>query len=180
MCQEDCMAIREILRLGNPVLRIDCAPVTSFESGRLGDLVADLRDTLENFRRSNGFGRAIAAPQIGVTERIIYIDAGEPVAMVNPVIVRRSRKQMTLWDDCFSFPDLMVRVKRNLAVLVRYQDREGRKQELDAEGSLSELLQHEIDHVHGILAVDRAIDSKHIVYRTELERAAKERMEVVL
>lgn len=174
------MAIREILRLGNPVLRIDCAPVTSFESERLGDLVADLRDTLENFRRSYGFGRAIAAPQIGVTERIIYIDAGEPVAMVNPVIVRRSRKQMTLWDDCFSFPDLMVRVKRNLAVLVRYQDREGRKQELEADGSLSELLQHEIDHVHGILAVDRAIDSKHIVYRTELERAAKERMEVVL
>lgn len=174
------MAVREILRLGNPVLRIDCTPVTSFESGRLADVVADLRDTLENFRKINGFGRGIAAPQIGVSERVIYIDAGGPVAMANPVIVRRSRKQMTLWDDCFSFPDLMVRVTRNLSVRVRYQDRDGRRQELEAEGALSELLQHEIDHVHGILAVDRAIDSKHIVYRTELERAAKERGEVVL
>lgn len=174
------MAVRMILRLGNPALRIDCAPVTSFGSGRLADVVADLHDTLEDFRKSNGFGRGIAAPQIGVGERIIYIDAGEPVAMVNPVIVRRSRKQMTLWDDCFSFPDLMVRVKRNLSILVRYQDGEGRKRELEAEGALSELLQHEIDHIHGILAVDRAIDSKHIVYRTELERAAKERVEVVL
>jgi peptide deformylase len=174
------MAVREILRLGNPVLRIDCSPVTSFESGRLADIVADLRDTLEHFRESNGFGRGIAAPQIGVAERIIYIDAGRPVAMANPVIIRRSRKQMILWDDCFSFPDLLVRVRRNLSVRVRYQDCEGRKQELEAEGALSELLQHEIDHVRGILAVDRAIDSKHIVYRTELERSAKEKGDVAL
>jgi len=174
------MAVREILRLGNPLLRIDCAPVTSFGSGRLAEVVGDLRDTLEDFRKGHGFGRGIAAPQIGVTERVIYIDAGEPVALVNPVVVRRSRRQMTLWDDCFSFPDLMVKVKRTLSIHVRYQDSEGRDHLMEAEGALSELLQHEIDHVHGILAVDRAIDSKHIVYRSELERSAMVKGEVAL
>ena len=77
---------------------------------------------------------------------------------------------MTLWDDCFSFPDILVKVNRSLSIDLRYQDEEGKKRTLRAESGLSELLQHEIDHLNGILAIDRAVDSKHIVFRSEYER----------
>jgi peptide deformylase len=168
------MATIPILQLGNPALRELCPPVRAFDAQRLDGIVQDLRDTLEDVRRRNGFGRGIAAPQIGVSERLIFIDAGSPLAMVNPAIVRRSRKAMTLWDDCFSFPDLSVKVRRNLSIHVRYQDLRGRRHMLEAEGGLSELLQHEIDHLNGVLAIDRAIDSRHIVYRRELEKRERE------
>jgi peptide deformylase len=167
------MATRQILQLGNPLLRVRCAAVRNLPEPGVGALVDDLRDTLHEFRSLNGFGRGIAAPQIGVTQRVILVDTGEPLAMVNPVIVKRSRKMMTLWDDCFSFPDLLAKVKRNLAIDVQYLDLAGRRQRIEAEGAFSELLQHEIDHLDGILAIDRAIDSKHIVYRRELEKREK-------
>jgi len=174
------MATKEILQLGNPVLRSTCSPVKAVERNILEALVEDLRDTLYDFRTRNGFGRGISAPQIGESKRVIFVDAGEPLPLINPVIIKRSRKQVMLWDDCFSFPDLLVKVKRNLAIEVRYQDLSGRKRHLAAEGALSELLQHEIDHINGILAIDRAIDTKHIVYRRELEKREKAREEVLL
>lgn len=174
------MATKPILMLGNPLLRETCTPVRSFQPGHLEQLAGDLRDTLDDFRHRNGFGRGIAAPQIGVTERLIFIDVGAPLAMVNPQIVRRSRRKMTLWDDCFSFPDLMVKVKRHLAISMRYQDLQGRTHTLDADGALSELLQHEIDHINGILAIDRAIDSRHIAYRSELQKKEQGREKVLL
>jgi peptide deformylase len=111
---------------------------------------------------------------------MVVIETGEVTVLVNPVIVRRSRKKMTLWDDCFSFPDLAVKVKRNVSVEVRYQDIGGHQHRIHAEGALSELLQHEIDHLDGILAIDRAIDSNHIVYKKELERKDHEREPVML
>ena len=77
---------------------------------------------------------------------------------------------MTLWDDCFSFPDLSVKLKRHLSVDVRYRDAEGKEHTLKARGALAELLQHEIDHVNGVLAIDRAVDSRHIVYTAELKK----------
>ena len=167
------MAVRDILQLGNPLLRVNCKQVKSFGTPDLRSIVADLRDTLHDFKSRNGFGRGIAAPQIGVMQRVVFIDVDRPLALVNPVIKRRSSKRMVLWDDCFSFPNLLVKVKRNLSIEVAYQDAEGAKHHILAEGALSELLQHEIDHVNGILAIDRAIDSKHIVFRSEHEKWAK-------
>jgi peptide deformylase len=161
------MAVKTIMRLGHPALRADCRRVRDFGSLELDDLIRDLADTLSDFKQTHGFGRGIAAPQINVPVRALYIDVGDPLPMCNPVITRRSRKKMTLWDDCFSFPDLMVRVRRHLSILVRYQDLAGHHHTLRAEGPLSELLQHEIDHTNGILAIDRAIDSRHIIYRSE-------------
>jgi peptide deformylase len=166
------MAIQRIRLLGDPVLRTPCAAVKSFGAGETARLVDDLRDTLESFRSANGYGRGIAAPQIGVSRAVIVTNVVTPLALINPVIVKRSRKAMTLWDDCFSFPDLLVRVKRHLCVDVRYQDSAGKTHLIHAEGGLSELLQHEIDHLNGILALDRAIDSRHIVYRSEHEKWA--------
>lgn len=167
------MAVREILQLGNPTLRMKCTTVKSFGDDHVQSVAADLLDTLSDFRSRRGFGRGIAAPQIGVSERIVVLHTDQPLVLVNPVILRRSRRHMTLWDDCFCFPDILARVRRSLSVEVRYQDENGRRHTLKAGGGLSELLQHEIDHLDGILAVDRAIDSKHIVFRTEYEKWGK-------
>jgi peptide deformylase len=167
------MSVRDILQLGNPLLRVNCTKVKSFGTAELHSIADDLRDTLHDFKSRNGFGRGIAAPQIGAMQRVIVIHVVQPLALVNPVIKRRSRKLMLLWDDCFSFPNLLVKVKRNLSIEVSYQDMEGTKHRILAEGALSELLQHEIDHINGILAIDRAIDSKHIVFRSEHEKWGK-------
>ena len=164
------MSVRPILLLGNPVLRKRCEKVKRFAEADLAALVDDLRDTLADFRARRGFGRGIAAPQIGDSRRVIFIHGEEPVAMVNPEISRQSRTMMTLWDDCFSFPDIAVKVKRHLSVEVRYQDLNGSRHLMKARGALAELLQHEIDHCNGVLAVDRALDSRHIVYTSELEK----------
>jgi peptide deformylase len=163
------MSVRTILRLGNPVLRKRCSSVREFGDD-LRALVDDLRDTLADFRSRNGFGRGIAAPQIGDTRSVIVINIDEPLALINASVTRQSRTTMTLWDDCFSFPDLAVKVRRHLAIEVQYRDVEGRRKVLKARGALAELLQHEIDHCRGILAVDRAIDVRHIIYKSELER----------
>lgn len=162
--------IREITLLGNPVLRRQCTPVKDFGSPETRALIADLADTLADFRVRKGFGRGIAAPQIGVTRQVIFVKPEINGPMINPRIVTKSRKKMRLWDDCFSFPDLLVMVERSYAVKVSYRDGNGKSRTIDAEGALSELLQHEIDHLNGVLAIDRAIDSKHIILRSEHDK----------
>jgi peptide deformylase len=161
------MAVKQILLLGNPVLRLRSSAVKDAADPEIRGTVEDLEDTLNDFRSRFGFGRGIAAPQIGVSRRLILIDIEGLVAMLNPRITGRSREVMVLWDDCFSFPDLLVKVKRNARVTVEYLDTAGKPCTLHAEGGLAELLQHEIDHLDGVLAIDRAIDSRHIVLRSE-------------
>jgi peptide deformylase len=162
------MSIRPILLLGNPALRASAVRVRDFGTANLRSLVADLRDTLVEFRARRGFGRGISAPQIGEGRRVVYVEVEEPLTLVNPVILRRSRTMMTLWDDCFCFPELAVKLKRHLSIEVEYRDAEGKKHVLRARGAIAELLQHELDHLDGVLAVDRAIDTKHIVYKSEV------------
>jgi peptide deformylase len=164
------MAVRPILLLGDPHLRKVCVRTRQYGTPELHALAADIGDTLRDFRRRHGFGRGIAAPQVGDDRRMIFIECDEPMVLLNPEIVRSSRTMMTLWDDCFSFPDLAVKLRRHLSVEVRYRDLEGKERLLKARGALSELLQHEIDHVNGILALDRAVDARHIVYKSELEK----------
>lgn len=139
-------------------------------------IIRDLSDTLAGFREATGFGRGIAAPQIGALERIIFIrmqPTGFTSALVNPEITWASEARMELWDDCFSFPDLMVRVARACEVRVEYQDERGHKQTVEAAGDLSELLQHEIDHLDGILAVQRAVSPEAFATRAEWERQTR-------
>ena len=164
------MPAREILLLGNPFLRQACKAVKTPLSDDVRSTIADLRDTLDQFRSQKGFGRGIAASQIGSSHRIIYLNTDYTGALINPLVVKRSRKKFRLWDDCFSFPDIMVHVERNFSIAVVFLDEHGKKKRLKADGALSELLQHEIDHLNGILAVDRAIDSKHIILRSEYEK----------
>lgn len=165
------MAVREILVLGNPQLWQPSEAVAEIHAPATQTLVTDLADTLADFRLRNGFGRAIAAPQIGARQRLLFVnmqDGSTPFALINPQIVRASYEQMELWDDCFSLPNLMVRVRRHLEIDVRFHDQHGAEHLLTARDDLSELLQHEIDHLEGVLATDRAIDSHSFAMRSEV------------
>ena len=164
---------RDILQLGNPLLWQPSAQVDDIASDDAQALVRDLSDTLAGFRERTGFGRGIAAPQIGALRRIIFVrmqPVGFTGALINPSIFWSSPERMELWDDCFSFPDLMVRVSRAVRVRVSYQDERGARQIVEADGDLSELLQHEIDHLDGVLAVDRAVAPHALMTRAEWQR----------
>lgn len=167
------VAIKEILRLGNPGLWKACKTVKNHDSAETRQIIQDLEDTLADFKEKNGFGRAIAAPQIGVLKRIIYIDFPKPNIsgpMINPRIIWQSKEKIQLWDDCFSFPELLVKVERAKEIEVEYLSNDGENRSVTAKGDLSELLQHEIDHLDGILAVQRAIDGRSFTFRREWEK----------
>jgi peptide deformylase len=159
------MPTREILLLGNPELWRPSSPVVNVNERKTRELIDDMAATLENFRQQNGFGRGIAAPQIGVGQRLIFLNIGESFPMINPTITRASREMMELWDDCFSIPNLMIRVRRHVEVEVSYTDDHGAQRLMKASGGISELIQHEIDHINGILATDRAIDGRSFAMR---------------
>ena len=166
------MAVRRIRQLGDPLLREVSRPAASFAEAEA--VLADLRDTLHDFQRGHGFGRGIAAVQIGIPQRVIYIEiGGAAYTIVNPVVEFLSEEKFTLWDDCFSFPDLLVKVERSVSMQLRYEDAQG-VQVLRAERDFSELLQHEVDHLDGILAIDRAMDRNSWRTRTQHENADPE------
>ena len=155
-----------VLLVGDPRLRRVATPASLDEPG-LKDDVTRLHAALARFRAEHGFGRAIAAAQIGVARRFLALNLGEgPFTMFNPEVVWRSAETFTLWDDCMSFPFLLVRVARNASITVDFEDEAGRRQRWEhLDRATSELLQHEIDHLDGILAIDRALDRDSIVSR---------------
>ncbi len=165
------MAVRKIALLGNPILRTKCNRVKDCSSKAVQKTIRDLRDTLDDFRSSHGFGRGIAAPQISSKLKIIFIRLHRLGAFVNPKITKHSRQTFMVWDDCFSFPDLLVRVQRYRWIDVSYVNEKGKAKTLRATNALSELLQHEIDHTNGILAVDRARSTRHVILRSEFRKA---------
>ena len=169
------MPVRDVLQLGDPTWREVAEPVEEPGSPEVAALITDLGDTLAHWRKTTGYGRAIAAPQIGVKKRVVFLNHGEPWPMVNPSVVERSEETMAVWDACLSFLFVFCRVVRHREVRVRYQDLEGTWHELEAgvEHDLSELLQHEIDHLDGILAVDRMISPRTLCSREEFERRYK-------
>ena len=172
------MAIRPILQLGNPVLRERCARVADPTSSETKELVRDLADTLAYWRNNTGYGRGIAAPQIGVLQRVIFLELpdSEPWPLINPEIVERSKEEITVWDACLSFLSIFMQVKRHRTITVRYQNLQGETLTVKAgdERNLSELLQHEIDHLDGILAIDRVVDVKSMCTREEFEKRYRE------
>jgi peptide deformylase len=165
------MPARRILQLGDPVLRAVSTPVSGFRES--APIFQDLRDTLHEFRRTHGFGRGISAVQIGEPKRLIYIEfEGAAYRLQNPVFRFQSEAKFRLWDDCFSFPNLLVYLERAESVTVEYESEDGVKA-VEASGPLAELLQHEMDHLDGVLAVDRAIDRSSLCTREEWEQRYK-------
>lgn len=164
------MAIREVLQLGDPRLREVCLPVEDPTSDEVTLVLDDLQDTLRHWRKTTTYGRGIAAPQIGVMQRIVFMNIDKPWPLINPQIIERSPETMVVWDACLSFLCIFGQVTRNEWIRVRYQDQSGEWHEIRAEGELSELLQHEIDHLDGILALDRITDIKTLCTREEFEK----------
>ena len=116
-------------------------------------------------------GRALAAPQIGAPVRIIFLEFDRRrTTMVNPEIVDVGADDFQVWDDCFSFPDVLVRVTRAHRIVVRYHDLRAKERTAELAGPLAELVQHEIDHLDGILALDRAAGVYPFAYRAEWRR----------
>ena len=150
------MAVRPVRRLGDPILRSECEPIQHPQSAAIRIVADDLQETLRDLRQRHGMGRGLAAPQIGAPLRLIYIEMSQPSFLINPEIVEIGTEDFLVWDDCFSIPHLLVRVQRAYRIEVSYQDLSGRIHTLDAEGPIAELLQHEIDHLEGVLTVDRA------------------------
>lgn len=161
------MAARKILQLGNPTLYKISTPVEEFELPAMQKVIVDLRDTMMNFRAKYEVGRAIAAPQIGVAKRLIYMFIEEPVVFINPEIKDKSDTMMILWDDCMSFPQLLVKVQRHQSCRITFRNENWQECEMALTGDLSELLQHEYDHLDGILAVSRAIDTRSFAFASE-------------
>ena len=149
------MTIHRIRMLGDPILRTRCEPIAQPGSAAVRIILDDLRETLRDFQSRFGYGRAISAPQIGAPVRMVFLEMEKPWVLLNPEIIDVGTEDFSAWDDCFSFPSLLVRVSRAFRIRVRYEDLKGEGQTVDLEGDRAELLQHEIDHLDGVLAVDR-------------------------
>jgi peptide deformylase len=157
--------LQDLLLLGNPKLYEVSAPVLKPELPLVKEWVADLHNVMEEIRAKYHFGRAIAAPQIGIMKRLIYLNIDKPVIFINPEFTYLSNEKFEVWDDCMCFPNLLVRVMRHKELTIRYCDENWIARECKMKDDLSELLQHEYDHLEGILCTMRAIDDRSFKWR---------------
>jgi peptide deformylase len=157
--------LKDLLLLGDPRLYEKCDPILPSESLQVKDWVADLDNVMKEVKARYHFGRAIAAPQLGIMKRLIYMNIDRPVVFINPELVNLSDELFELWDDCMSFPHLLVRVKRHRALTIKYLDESWQPQQWNMTDDLSELLQHEYDHLNGVLCTMRAIDRRSFKWR---------------
>ena len=148
------MSKLEIIAIPDPILRKVSAPIEGVD-----DAVRKLADgMLEAMYEAPGIG--LAAPQVGISRRLIVLDVSEkdaekkPLVMVNPRILTLSDERRIYEEGCLSIPDVKVEIERPAAVTVRYLDRDGREQEMAAEGLLATVIQHEVDHLDGRLIID--------------------------
>jgi peptide deformylase len=153
------MAVLTILTQGNPVLKK--------KSKAVGKILPEIKKLIDNMEKTMRAapGVGLAAPQVGVLLRVIVADIGEGlVALINPKIQKRSGKCM-FYEGCLSVPGVEGQVERSESVCVKGLDRKGKPVVVEAEGYLAIVLQHEIDHLDGILFVDRIKDPSRIKYK---------------
>jgi len=168
--------IRQIVEIGDPVLRSVSSPVENPCSTEVRELARDMADTLKDFQRRTGYGRGIAAPQVGTPVRMIVVDMPELdgiATLVNPRVTSRSPEMFDVWDACFSYFYLFFVVERHRAITVEYQDLHGALNVIEASGNLSELLQHEIEHLEGELAIDKVKDPRTFCTVREFEKRVR-------
>ncbi len=179
------MAVKNILRIGHPLLLETAAPVTAFNLPELDSLVDDMFNTME---RKNGVG--LAAPQIGIKQRIIVFGMEEsqnqrypdmqpiPVTvLINPEIKQADNEIITGWEGCLSIPGMRGLVPRHRRIRYRGFDQKGKKIEREAEGFHARVVQHEIDHLNGILYPQRIRDMRMFGFEQELNQWQKNRPE---
>lgn len=158
--------LNDLVLLGDPRLYEICEPVKREELSLVQEWVADLHNVMQEIRAKYNFGRAIAAPQLGIMKRLIYMNIDKPVIFINPAFKYLSEEKFELWDDCMSFPNLLVKVSRHKSAVIEYLDENWHIREMELTKDLSELLQHEYDHLDGILCTMRAIDEKSFKWRS--------------
>ncbi len=146
------MAIREVVKYGDEILTKKCRPVEKFDE-KLHTLLDDMAETMYE---KDGVG--LAAPQVGILRRIIVIDCGEGlIELVNPEIIRQSGEQLE-GEGCLSCPGKYGIVSRPMYATVKAQDRNGKEFKIKGEGLLAKAFSHEIDHLDGILFLDKVIE----------------------
>jgi peptide deformylase len=157
--------IDDLLLLGNPLLYQRSEAVLENELNQVPAWVADLDNVMKQIRQRYNFGRGIAAPQLGIMKRLIYINVDRPLVIINPVLSNFSTEMFELWDDCMCFPNLLVKLRRHKSLTISFQDEHWNQRELNLKDAMSELIQHEYDHLDGILCTMRAIDDKSFKWR---------------
>lgn len=148
------MAIRPIVFIPDPILRKVAEPVASVDDG-VRRLMADMLETMYD-----GEGVGLAAPQVGVSTRVIVMDCNDdgemssPLKMANPEIISSSSEMATGEEGCLSIPNHRGEVSRPIEVVVRYLDDDNKSQEMEFQGLGAVCVQHEIDHLNGVLFID--------------------------
>jgi peptide deformylase len=166
------MALRGIRIYGDPVLRAKATDVTTFDDS-LRSLVADLFETMKAYR-----GVGLAAPQVGVSQRVFVVDVPvdettrERFAVINPVISQKVGKESGE-EGCLSMPGIYEEVVRAEGLLLKYVDENGQSQQRAVEGYLARAIQHEADHLDGVLFTDRLGPLKKQFLRRQLDALAR-------
>jgi peptide deformylase len=168
------MAILPIIVAPDPRLKLKAEPVESVDA----DVARLMDDMLETMYAAPGIG--LAAPQVGVLKRVIVIDTvradeeRDPLCLANPEVIARS-EDLKPWDEgCLSLPEHYAEVVRPAQVTVRYLDRNNERQEIEADGVLAVCLQHEMDHLDGVLFVDHVSTLKRSMILRKLRKAKKQ------
>lgn len=175
--------IRPICRMGNPILRKKAQDISKdyLLSDSFRQLLFDLKDSMKHY---GGIG--IAAPQVGVDLQVAIIELnglnryGEEInlpltAFVNPRISYLTEEEQGFWEGCLSVPGLRGFVERPSKIKVNYLNEKGEEKEIMASGFLATVLQHELDHLQGVLYIDRIKDPKLLSYQEEFEQFIQER-----
>jgi peptide deformylase len=168
------MPVKKVLMIGDPKLRERSIEIGE-DAQELKEIIRDLRDTLKKLQKKHGMGRALAAPQIGHMRRVIFFNLPEEeLIMVDPRITWKSDDMARVWDSCFSF-DLafFVHILRHEKIKIEFRDQDGNDRKLKLHGDMAELIQHEVDHLDGILASDHLLSNKDIIMRSEWELTIK-------
>lgn len=155
------MAIRKLRYDGDPILAKRASEVEEIND-RIKELVDDMFETMYKY---NGVG--LAAPQVGVSRRVLVIDTEEPgekMAMINPEIIEFGKKTEWMHEGCLSFPGLSAKVLRHTFVKAKALDKNGKEFTVEAVGLLAQAIQHEVDHLNGIVFTDLADPDSYYVY----------------
>jgi peptide deformylase len=168
------MALLEILEAPDPRLSTVCQPVERIDAG----LLRLLDDMLETMHAAPGIG--LAAPQVGRLTRACVIDLGrqgerEPLFLINPEVTWRSSETVVEEEGCLSLPEHFGQVARPEQVRIRFLDRAGEQQEVEGQGLLARCLQHEIDHLNGVLFVDHLSTLRRALILRKLQKARRSR-----
>ncbi len=168
------MAVLPIRLYGDPVLRARAKPVETFDD----DLREFIASMIETMHAAEGIG--LAAPQVGVSRALCVVDVGLiekgqlPKVFINPVIHESSAEEDVHEEGCLSIPGITEDVKRPVRIRLTYQDENGKEHELECSGMLARVLQHEIDHLHGVFFTDKLSSIKRKLLSKKLRNIARD------